>query len=60
MEVLFTVLAFLGMFAAGFFACMLLVFLVVMYTQDKEMKRKNRDNGGDGHERCDYRNKHRS
>lgn len=44
METLFIVFAFIGMFASGFFACMLICFGMVMFKQDEQLKKRNKKN----------------
>lgn len=64
METLFIVFAFIGMFASGFFSCMLIAFAMIMHQQEAQLKKKNRktnDNqdGGNANENTDIRNQHR-
>lgn len=65
METLFIVFAFIGMFASGFFACMLIAFALIMFKQDEQLNKRTRkttDNhdGGDNHDTADNRTQHRS
>ena len=46
METLFIVLAFIGTFSCGFFACMTIVFAFVMNQQDKKSKYRKPAEGG--------------
>lgn len=65
METLFFIFTFRGMFASGFFSCMLIDFAIIIHWQESQLKKKNRkitDNydGGNVIENAYNRNQHRS
>ena len=47
METVFMVLAFIGTFSCGFFACMAIAFAMIMHEQDKLLKKKDGKDGKD-------------
>lgn len=47
METVFMILAFIGTFSCGFFACMAGMFAVIMHEQDKQIKKKGGKDGKD-------------